>query len=164
MLCAVTLDHEVVIDVEHVRQDCDYGGLARRFFAEDEVRALVTAPPARARDAFFARWTRKDADIKATGEGMARPLASFAVSVDPARGAMLSSDPRWTARGVVVAPRAAPARVSGNRRHPRASFAPYVVVSRAVAVASSRATLLTRTHTPTGWRPDPRVAAPRPVV
>ena len=93
MLCAVTLDHEVGIDVEHVRQDFDYEGLARRFFAEDEVRALATVPPALARDAFFACWTRKEAVIKATGEGMARPLASFAVSVDPARGAMLSADP-----------------------------------------------------------------------
>lgn len=92
MLCAVTLDHEVGVDVERVR-DFEYEDLARRFFAEDEVQALTRVPPALAREAFFACWTRKEAVIKATGEGMARSLRSFAVTVDPARAAMLSADP-----------------------------------------------------------------------
>lgn len=92
MLCAITLDHEVGVDVEHVRPDVDREAIARRFFARDEVRALEAAPHGLARDAFFACWTRKEAVVKATGEGLARPLDSFAVSVDPARGAMLWCD------------------------------------------------------------------------
>ena len=92
MLCALTLDHEVGVDVERVRPDFDYADLARRFFAEGEVQALGRVPPALAQEAFFACWTRKEAVIKATGEGMARSLGSFAVTVDPARAALLSAD------------------------------------------------------------------------
>jgi len=111
MLCAVTLDHEVGIDVEQVRQDFDYRDLARRFLAEDETRALGRLPAAQQREAFFACWTRKEAVIKATGEGVARRLDSFAVTVDPQRAAMVSADPalgrpeEWSLLPVPVPPR-----------------------------------------------------------
>lgn len=91
MLCAVILDHEIGVDVEQVRTDLEPGALARRFFSPDEVRGLAATPPATTLDAFFACWTRKEAVIKATGEGLARPLDSFSVSVDPAHAALLSA-------------------------------------------------------------------------
>jgi 4'-phosphopantetheinyl transferase len=92
LLCAFTLDREVGVDVERVRDDLDHDAIARRFFGAPEVRSLAALPPATARDAFFACWTRKEAVVKATGEGLARPLDSFVVSVDPAHAALLSAD------------------------------------------------------------------------
>jgi 4'-phosphopantetheinyl transferase len=93
MLCAVSLDHEVGVDVERVREDIGHEDIARRFFAEDEVRSLAAVPPASRREAFFACWTRKEAVVKATGEGLARSLDGFAVSVDPARAELRRADP-----------------------------------------------------------------------
>ncbi len=93
MLCAMTLDHEVGIDVERVRDDVDIEDIARRFFAPDEARRLLALPSVVRRDAFFACWTRKEAVVKATGEGLARTLDSFVVTVDPDRAEMLSADP-----------------------------------------------------------------------
>jgi 4'-phosphopantetheinyl transferase len=93
MLCAVTLDHEIGVDVEQVRTSLDPEALARRFFSTHEVSSLAATPSGIALDAFFACWTRKEAVIKATGEGLSRPLDSFSVSVDPGRAALLSADP-----------------------------------------------------------------------
>jgi len=69
------------IDVERIRQDRNWDGIARRFFSRNEAAALLcVAPPQRAR-AFYACWTRKEAFVKATGEGIRQPLSSFEVSV-----------------------------------------------------------------------------------
>lgn len=93
MTCAITLDHEVGIDLEHVRDDTNHEDIARRFFSPDEVRSLAALPRSILRDAFYACWTRKEAVVKATGEGLARVLTSFVVSVDPGDARMLAADP-----------------------------------------------------------------------
>ena len=93
MVCALTLDHDVGIDVERVRENVEHDDLARRFFAADEVRSLAALPPRLRQEAFFACWTRKEAVVKATGEGLARPLDSFVVSVDLHRAQMLATTP-----------------------------------------------------------------------
>jgi 4'-phosphopantetheinyl transferase len=73
----------VGIDLEALDRPVESMALARRFFAAPEVGTLEGLPePARHR-AFIACWTRKEAVVKATGEGMATPLDSFEVSVDP---------------------------------------------------------------------------------
>jgi 4'-phosphopantetheinyl transferase len=93
MLCAVTTDHAVGIDVEYVSLDTEWAELAPRYLAPEEHRAIAALPPDARRDAFFACWTRKEAVIKATGEGLRRPLRSFRVSVPPDPAAVLSCDP-----------------------------------------------------------------------
>ena len=92
LVCAVTLDHEVGVDVERVREEVDCDRIARRFFAADEGQAFSALPSSIRRQAFFACWTRKEAVVKATGEGLARPLDSFAVSVDPVHAVLLAAD------------------------------------------------------------------------
>lgn len=62
--------------------------LARRFFAPDEnavLEAERSAGGEEAFQAFFTRiWTRKESFLKATGEGLFRPLSRFSVlSPDP---------------------------------------------------------------------------------
>ncbi len=70
---------DVGIDVECFRRRLnDPEGIARRFFSETEFQAYLAAQNREL--TFFRIWTRKEAFIKATGEGMQRPLSSFVVS------------------------------------------------------------------------------------
>ena len=81
---AITRQREVGIDVEEIeRRDA---AVADRFFAPEEA-AQVRAAPEAAKDRLFARfWTLKEAYIKAHGDGLSIPLASFRfVLEDPVR-------------------------------------------------------------------------------
>ena len=84
LLCAVAEACEVGVDVERVRPMPDAAQIAARFFAPDEREALERLDAAEREAAFFACWTRKEAFLKATGEGLRRDLESFAVPVEPA--------------------------------------------------------------------------------
>jgi len=67
----------VGVDVERVRDMPDAKSLAAHFFAPAENAALAAAPVSERRGLFFSIWTRKEAYVKATGEGLSRPLDSF---------------------------------------------------------------------------------------
>ena len=83
VLIALANEHEVGIDVEYIRYDIDVLELAGHAFSDNEMAALRTVPPHLLRRAFFACWTRKEAYLKATGQGLAIPLKAFDVSVSP---------------------------------------------------------------------------------
>lgn len=102
-LYAFTLGGQVGVDVELVRSGLDYMRIAGRFFSAAEAAALGELPPALRAAAFFRCWTRKEAYIKARGEGLAIPLASFAVALAPDEPPALLDVPghpsevdRWT--------------------------------------------------------------------
>jgi 4'-phosphopantetheinyl transferase len=80
---AVTQGRPVGVDVERVRPEADLGGLVRTCFAPEEQDEFWSLPESVRPRAFFAGWTRKEAFLKATGEGLGRPLDSFAVSLAP---------------------------------------------------------------------------------
>jgi 4'-phosphopantetheinyl transferase len=67
---AVCRDREVGIDVERVSEDVDVEALARRFFSKTEQDALTALPAALQLRAFYERWTRKEAYLKAVGVGL----------------------------------------------------------------------------------------------
>lgn len=83
---AVSTDFDIGVDIERlrpVRRD-----LPDRYFSRSEATALAALEGNAWRDAFFRCWTRKEAFIKALGEGMRQPLDSFSVSFgegEPAR-------------------------------------------------------------------------------
>jgi 4'-phosphopantetheinyl transferase len=79
-LLAFTRGRRVGIDVEHLRPMPDALKLAARFFAANETDALRAAAPDQVQSVFFRTWTRKEAILKASGEGLSRPLNSFDVS------------------------------------------------------------------------------------
>lgn len=79
-LLAVAPGRAVGVDVEKIDAARSGEDVARRFFAPDEVEWLDALPPADRVAAFFSCWTRKEAYIKARGDGLALPLASFSVS------------------------------------------------------------------------------------
>jgi 4'-phosphopantetheinyl transferase len=94
-LLAVAENAEVGVDIElHSTPGQDWEELAHRFFAPEEVRALM-ALPASQRDVGFLRcWTHKEAYVKALGDGLQLPLRDFAVSLAPGKPALL----RWSRR------------------------------------------------------------------
>ncbi len=76
------------------RRDTDEGEvLARRFFSEPEVTALLSLPVEQRSRAFFACWTRKEAYVKAVGDGLAMGLHRFAVSLLPGEPARVLAWP-----------------------------------------------------------------------
>ena len=86
---AVTFGRRVGVDVERRKRDRDLEGLAERFFAPDEAAAIRSLPsPARVA-AFYRCWTRKEAFLKARGEGLGLPLERFSVPLEEGPGAAL---------------------------------------------------------------------------
>ncbi len=63
-LVAAAMDVEVGIDIERLRPMSDFRAIADRFFPPSEAAALLDE-----RD-FFRRWTRIEAMLKATGQGL----------------------------------------------------------------------------------------------
>jgi 4'-phosphopantetheinyl transferase len=85
---------EVGVDVEHIRGDFDLEAIARRFFSTHEQGQLFALPPEARPEAFFRCWTRKEAYIKATGDGLSLPLSQFDVSLAVGEGnALLATRP-----------------------------------------------------------------------
>ena len=93
-LLAFVQRREIGIDVEQVREDFDVEAIARRFFSAREQEQLAALPNDEKFEAFFRCWTRKEAYIKATGDGLSLPLHQFDVSVAPENSdALLSTRP-----------------------------------------------------------------------
>src|SRR5882672_7705040 len=85
-LIAIATASDVGVDLEHIRPQSDYADIARRFFSAAEVDYLIALPGHLYAEAFFSCWTKKEAYLKACGEGLAIPLNSFSVplTTDPA--------------------------------------------------------------------------------
>lgn len=76
---------ELGVDVERLRSVPDAAGIAERFFAPEERDAFAALSDALRDEAFLNGWTRKEAFIKATGQGLSTPLDRFAVELTPGR-------------------------------------------------------------------------------
>ena len=82
-LFAICRGRRVGVDVERIRKDFAVMEIAGRFFSPAEYRALAQMPKILSHEGFFHCWTRKEAFVKARGEGLSYPLDSFDVSVVP---------------------------------------------------------------------------------
>lgn len=105
-LCGVTRRRAIGIDVEFIRSLDDAERLAQRFFSAHENARFSVLPPAQKTAAFYNCWTRKEAFIKALGEGLTHPLHRFDVAfVDGEPPALLHTrpDPREAARWTLQA-------------------------------------------------------------
>ena len=92
-------DRRVGVDVEQVRSETDFRALAERFFHPDEARAIGDR-----RDAFFRCWTRKEAVVKAIGQGLSHPLDTFVVDVDGAGARPVAGVPGMAVTGLEIDP------------------------------------------------------------
>ena len=69
-LYAVAREYEVGIDVERIHTTDDADEIAARFFSERENIWWRSLPEHRRGEAFFNLWTRKEACLKASGDGL----------------------------------------------------------------------------------------------
>jgi 4'-phosphopantetheinyl transferase len=86
---ALARDREVGIDVEAIRAFADADAVAERFFSPIEKRAYSALEPGAKPLGFFNCWTRKEAVVKAHGEGLRMPLDLFDVALAPNEPAAL---------------------------------------------------------------------------
>ena len=82
-LIGFVLGREIGVDIEYLKRMPDCEQIAERFFSESERVVLRGIPAERKEETFFNCWTRKEAYLKAVGEGLAAPLDSFDVTLAP---------------------------------------------------------------------------------
>lgn len=105
---AVTSGRRIGVDVERIHPSGDEGDVARRFFSRRENRDLNALPRPARPSAFFTCWTRKEAFVKALGQGLSIPLDAFDVSVAEGQPGLLNSRlpgvvaDEWTIRDLQV--------------------------------------------------------------
>jgi 4'-phosphopantetheinyl transferase len=90
-LFAFALQRELGIDIEKIRPNFASRDIAQRYFSRQEIAELDALPPASYSEAFFLCWTRKEAYIKARGQGLHIPLDSFSVTLTLERPPVLTS-------------------------------------------------------------------------
>ena len=84
-LYAFTRNRLVGIDVEYMRTDLDYDGMARHSFSVQEQHILRHFVGEEKTRAFFRGWTCKEAYAKALGKGFSQAFDQFTVSLLPAQ-------------------------------------------------------------------------------
>lgn len=97
---------EVGIDVECRRPVPDAEQIAKTNFSALEHATFCALPPRLRTRAFFDCWTRKEAFVKAIGDGLTHPLDTFEVSFAPGAPAQLASvlgEPDAARRWLLVA-------------------------------------------------------------
>lgn len=110
-LLAVAAGCEVGVDIERIRPEFAAESIPEQFFSPAEVIELRALPRDTQALGFFLAWTRKEAYIKARGQGLSLPLDSFDVALSPARpAALLATRPtaedaqRWSLHSLEPAP------------------------------------------------------------
>jgi 4'-phosphopantetheinyl transferase len=91
LLIGVTRGQMIGVDIEHVRPLQDLMQISRRFFSAREVTALHSLSADQQAVAFFNGWTRKEAVLKAYGDGISEILNTVEVSLLPGEPAAVFS-------------------------------------------------------------------------
>lgn len=86
---AFCLGREVGIDVEAIREVRDADAIVSHFFSRCECEAYMALCPDEKTLGFFNCWTRKEALLKALGDGLCRRLDGFDVSLAPGQPARI---------------------------------------------------------------------------
>jgi len=97
MMLAVSSVAELGVDVEGADPGFSGHRIPEHFFSPAEVHTLRGLPPDLQPRAFLAGWTRKEAFIKARGDGLTLALDSFDVTLAPAEEAALTRT-AWSAQ------------------------------------------------------------------
>ncbi len=108
-LYAITLNRNIGVDIERIRIDFDCEQIAQQFFSPREKAILAKLPNNIKHEAFFTCWTRKEAYIKANGQGISLPLEQIDVTFAPGEPAALldakwdsQEARRWSLQNIVI--------------------------------------------------------------
>lgn len=107
VLVAVARGRQLGVDIELVAGDTECEAVAEMCFSAAERASLSATSCTHRRSAFFACWARKEAYIKATGEGVTRGLDHFDVTLGPEAALLadrrdVSATERWSMRTLDV--------------------------------------------------------------
>lgn len=80
-MLALAQGREVGVDIERINRQLADPDIVGHYFSPGEILQLQGLQDNEWLQGFFNCWTRKEAFIKATGEGLSRPLDSFEVSL-----------------------------------------------------------------------------------
>jgi 4'-phosphopantetheinyl transferase len=105
-LCAISQVGELGVDLEQIRPLPDMPALATRVFSPREAHLFFSLPASIQAAAFFTCWTRKEAYLKARGEGFGIEPSSFEVTFAPGAPAAVVGEEHaaWSLRELVPAP------------------------------------------------------------
>jgi 4'-phosphopantetheinyl transferase len=87
-----TRSGRIGVDIERVRAIPDMEQIGARFFSEKENAFFRSLPSSKKAATFYNCWTRKEAFIKAVGDGLTLPLNTFDVTFVPGEPAELTID------------------------------------------------------------------------
>jgi 4'-phosphopantetheinyl transferase len=119
-LVAIVHGREVGVDLERSARGLALEEAADIWLAESERAAAQAVPEAQRPAALAGCWARKEAYLKARGDGLNAPLRAVAVTVTPAppRVVTTAGEPQpgrhWTLRDLAVAGHAAAVAVAGE--------------------------------------------------
>lgn len=100
-LCAITYQRELGVDIEYLRLMKDAEQIAARFFSPRESSLFCSLSQGEKQLAFFRCWTRKEAYIKAIGDGLSYGLDKFDVTFtqnEPVKLLRVLSNPKEVER------------------------------------------------------------------
>lgn len=106
ILAAITVACEVGIDIEFLDSNVQFSEIGRTVFSPAEETWLSQLPDDERQLNYFRCWTRKEAFVKALGQGLSDSING--VEILPAAGALhvrmagISVDDYWTAKDVNV--------------------------------------------------------------
>jgi 4'-phosphopantetheinyl transferase len=115
----------VGVDVEQIRPLQDIQSIADQFFCSEEATALRSLKANQSERGFYLCWTRKEAYIKAIGDGLSAPLDGFRVTLRPGQPARFiylahgtSSAEAWLLHDPQLAPNYAAALAYRDKKRP----------------------------------------------
>ena len=79
-IVAVTPEKRIGVDIEFLDEKFPKMEIAERYFSPDEVSSIRDLPRELQTAAFFECWTKKEAYVKAIGDGMSHPLPNLVIS------------------------------------------------------------------------------------
>ncbi len=108
-ILAVSNSFDVGIDIECIERKTDWRGISQRFFTHREQAEITRLTEDQQKAAFYQVWTRKEARMKVTGDGLKLPPGQFEVSVPPQSAAYLgrvdgSEDSNYPMLDIVMPP------------------------------------------------------------
>jgi 4'-phosphopantetheinyl transferase len=83
-LYVFTFDDEIGVDIECVKDIPGIDQIAELYFTSGERQDLSSLPESEKKEEFFNIWTRKEAVLKAVGDGLSGPAEEFEVLMAPA--------------------------------------------------------------------------------